>query len=152
MKYSILILTLVYISACGTSKGSSPVADAIVAPSPVSTPAPSPTPTPAPTPSPVPTPTPVPAVLSCFTSTLVFCTGGNVGTSIIELDMQDMFAQTLPARTTFSIGTVSIVNTSTQVCVTSQLHVIQNAQGAVALVNETICGTQVDLNTNELAN
>ncbi len=120
MKTTILLLvTLLGLTACAPASGPSaastvaPIPDSgnaggtpdpslpeIVAtptPSPTATPQPTATPaplvaTPTPAPSPTPSPTPAPPVhLACYSNNGVFCTGGNLTSNLVELDIDLLF-------------------------------------------------------------
>ncbi len=71
------------------------------------TPSPTPTPVATPTPTPTVTPTPAPGNLSCYNNAGVFCTGGNLTSSIVQLDLVGMFTGGNPS---LQVTVVSVVN------------------------------------------
>lgn len=165
-----LICLFLILSACAKNSDPTP-------PTPTSTPAftpivapptpvdpPTPLPTPIPTPTPVPTPVPVPTAptpLSCFNNgSAVFCTGANLGTSIVSLDLNLQFGVnvhpgdlalggttiTMPVQCA-NFETIDYYHPGTEVAITTQIFLRASGQ----TVNVTLCGNAVTTqNTLEL--
>lgn len=112
-----LILSLLFLTACpqsggsggssGGSSGSDPTATTPTVAVPDSSNVTPPTDPVVVTPPADPTPPPVVPDLSCYSSAGVFCTGGNVYPSTIQLDMDAMFTGGNPGET---ITSTSVAN------------------------------------------
>lgn len=151
-----LVFFLLLITACGkTPTAAPPMVGASpsppnASPTPNPTPVSSPTPIPTPSPTPVLTPTPTPGSLNCFQGVdengypLVFCTGGNLGFTIAQLEnfgWPTTYIVTAEINNNANPQPVPII-----VCVTEQLYDIPHA----LIWTAKMCGNIYDTTTNTL--
>lgn len=160
MKYGLLVLGL-FLAACGSGGATStPVAfitptpaptPGAVVPSPTIAPVASPTPrgaTPTPSANPSATPTPAPGVLNCFQgndvlgNTQVYCTGGNLGLSVMQLE--NFGASSAVILNVTIDNNANPQPTPIIVCVTELIYDRGNR------VTATMCGSQYNVMTNVL--
>lgn len=151
MKRLILILASLSLAACGaTGSGGASTTQNIPSPTSATPDVPnvvSPVVV-APTPTPVPTPPPVVA-LACNSVGYsgpngiqlfnVYCTGGNLGSAVVELDMQKIVMNSY--LTPFAITTLAIVNSASNVCLSG--HYSDTNPIANSSLSFNACGSVV---------